>query len=74
MFSEVPERAIEAMPCSGRLKNPREIEGVSTGSYCSKIKCTPCVTHALKSVKASNRYLKEGLSALMIASSGEGIE
>jgi hypothetical protein len=26
---------------SGRLKKPREIGGVSTGSYCSKIKCTP---------------------------------
>jgi len=32
---------MESTSYSGRLKNPREIVGVSTGSYCSKIKCTP---------------------------------
>jgi hypothetical protein len=41
MFWEAPERRIESIPYSGRLGNPGEIGGVSTGSYCTKIKCTP---------------------------------
>src|SRR5271168_4792773 len=41
MLWEVPERPMESIAYSGRLGNPREIGGVSTGSYCTKIKCTP---------------------------------
>lgn len=35
------EQPTESIPSSGSLQIPREIGGVSTGSYCSKIKCTP---------------------------------
>ena len=41
MICEVPQRSIKSIRYSGDLKIPRERDGVSTGSYCSKIKCTP---------------------------------
>jgi hypothetical protein len=41
MFCEIPERPTKSIFYGGGLKNHREIDGVSTGSYCTKIKCTP---------------------------------
>ena len=41
MFRDIPERTTKSIHCRGRLEKSREIGGVSTGSYCSKIKCTP---------------------------------
>src|SRR5713101_323646 len=41
MVCKVSERPMESTSYSGRLKNPREIRGASTGSHCTKIKCTP---------------------------------
>lgn len=38
---EVPQRSRKSMPYGGDLKIPWDRDGVSTGSYCSKIKCTP---------------------------------
>src|SRR6202051_1664984 len=37
MFCEIPERPAKSIPYCGGLKNHRELGGVSTGSYCSKI-------------------------------------
>ena len=52
MFWEAPERRIESIPYSGRLGNPGEIGGVSTGSYCTKIKCTPASNELERKIAA----------------------
>ena len=64
MFWEAPERPIESIPYSGRLGNPREIGGVSTGSYCTKIKCTPLRTVFLADYFVNPVFRREILRVL----------